>query len=140
MKARVLVVEDDDLTRFLMGEMCRMLGLDCEIAADGQQCLDLLESGALDFDLILMDIHMPRVSGLEATRAIRSNPRALTRTTPIVAVTADPHWHEQDHYEPQGFDSVLPKPVELAALTSIVRQYVGDSGQSAPQLQAAAGS
>ncbi|NIA71934.1 response regulator [Pelagibius litoralis] len=140
MKAKVLVVEDDDLTRFLMGEMCRMLGLDCEIAADGQHCLDMLESGAVDFDLILMDIQMPRVSGLEATKAIRSNPKALIRTTPIVAVTAESHWHEPKHYEPLGFDSALPKPVELAGLTSIVRQYVGDSGQSAPQLQAAAGS
>ncbi len=130
MAAKVLVVEDDELTRFLMGEMCQALGLDCEIVADGQNCLDRLESGPIDFDLVLMDLHMPRVSGLEATKAIRNSADHFMKALPIVAVTADTHWHERDQYKPHGFDSVLPKPVEMDALTAIVSLYTGQDLQS----------
>ncbi|WP_422365214.1 response regulator [Pelagibius sp.] len=127
MAAKVLVVEDDELTRFLMGEMCRALGLDCEIVADGQNCLDRLQAGPVDFDLVLMDLHMPRVSGLEATKAIRNSADYFVKALPVVAVTADTHWHERSQYEPHGFDSVLPKPVEMDALTAIVALYTGQN-------------
>lgn len=123
MRAKVLLVEDDYLSRFLMQELCRGLGVDCEIVCNGDQCLERLERGPVPFDLILMDIHMPRLSGLDATRAIRCNPANPARDLPIVAVTADLHWHKPENYETAGFDAVLRKPVEISELKAILRHF-----------------
>ena len=123
MKAKVLLVEDDYLSRVLMQEFCRGLGADCEIVSHGHQCLELLASGTVSFDLILMDIHMPRLSGLDTTRAIRCNPANPARDLPIVAVTADLHWHKPENYEAAGFDSVLRKPVEVSELEALLSRY-----------------
>ncbi len=123
MSRKILVVEDDDLTRFMMGEMCEALGLDYEIVADGQECLDRLNLGPGDFRLILMDIHMPRLSGLEASEAIRNAPDHPPKHTPIVAVTADTNWHHRDRYEAGGFNSVLPKPVRFESLSEMVQKF-----------------
>ncbi len=120
MTARILIVEDDYFSRFLMQELCGPLGVSAEVAADGQECLDLLHSGGDPFDLILMDIHMPKVSGLEATVAIREDTDPALRKVPIIAVTADRHWHQRDNYEAAGFDSVLPKPVEISELRALL--------------------
>ncbi len=133
MTVRILIVEDDYFSRFLMQELCGSLGVTCEVAADGQQCLDLLHSGPADFDLVLMDVHMPKVSGLEATAKIRQDPDSGLRDIPIVAVTADRHWHERDHYEAAGFDSVLPKPVELAELRAVLLRYGCQESQAVEQ-------
>ncbi len=123
MNAKILVVENDNLTRFMMAEMCRALSLDFEVVSDGQECLDRLDSGPADFDLILMDIHMPRLSGLEASEAIRRNWSDPPKSMPIIAVTADTHWHRRDRCEASGFTSVLPKPVRLESLSAVVQRY-----------------
>ena len=121
--AKVLIVEDDYLSRFLMQELCGTLGFACEIVANGQQCLDRLRSGAADFAVILMDLHMPRISGLDATASIRNDLESPARDIPIVAVTADRHWYEPEHYEAAGLSAVLPKPVELSELSAILQKY-----------------
>lgn len=126
MSTKVLVVEDDYLCRFMMQELVQSVGVACEVAADGQQCLDRLKTGPADFDVILMDVHMPRVSGLEATEAIRNDQEHPANNVPIVAVTADRHWLERDHYEAAGFNAVLPKPVELTDLTELVQKFAAE--------------
>lgn len=125
MTVKILIVEDDYLSRFLMQEVCGSLGYDCEVAVNGQQCLDRLKSGAADFDLILMDIHMPRISGLEATVTIRSDPTNPASALPIIAVTADVHWHNRDRCLAAGFDALLRKPVDLTELSATVETYAG---------------
>ena len=76
-----------------------------------------------DYTLVLMDVHMPGLSGPEASEAIRSLPGASLRGTPIIAVTADTLWHYGSRYKDHGFDCVLPKPVHVESLNEVVRHY-----------------
>ena len=119
----ILVVEDDKLSQFVIVEMCRELGYRCTMAEDGEACLEVLTSAPHDFNIILMDIHMPKVSGLEASSAIRASETDPPKNLPIVAVTADAHWHNPHRCRAHGFDAVIPKPVTLAALSNVLRAF-----------------
>lgn len=115
-KARILLVEDDALTRFMMHDMLDMLGVDVEEASDGQACLDMLEQDSSRFDLILMDIHMPVKTGLDAIRAIRDHADNPPRNLPVYAVTADEAWQDRTRAQQEGFHDVIPKPISTDKL------------------------
>ncbi|WP_299852511.1 response regulator [uncultured Roseovarius sp.] len=85
----VLVVEDDELSRFVIAEMCRELGFQCLTASGGQQAIDVVTENASTIGVVLMDIHMPAVSGLTVTKAIRDHPSDPPKNLPVVAITAD---------------------------------------------------
>lgn len=119
----VLVVEDDELSQFVIVEMCRELGFDCLTADDGEQAIDIIAEKATQIDVILMDIHMPNVSGLDATTVIRSQPADPPKNLPVVATTADSHWHNPKRCIDFGFSSVLPKPVSLNQLNQTLKQF-----------------
>lgn len=123
MNKTVLVVEDDELSQFVIVEMCRELGFDCLTADDGKQALDVITQKAAEIDVVLMDIHMPRVSGLDATTVIRSNQMDPPKNLPVVATTADAQWHNPKRCIEFGFNSVLPKPVNLTQLDKTLRQF-----------------
>lgn len=124
MNTKVLLVEDDAITRFMMTEMCSELGYACETVACGQECIDRLEVDPSGIDLILMDIHMPRVSGLDANTHIRNAETDPPKNLPVVAVTADEHWHNVHRCRAAGFNDVLPKPVTLERLRQTFEQYL----------------
>ena len=124
MKSRVLVVEDDTITRFMMTEMCDELGYVCETVPGGRECIELVDRDPARFDIIMMDIHMPRVSGLDANTHIRSADTDPPKNLPIVAVTADEHWHNPHRCREAGFNDVLPKPVTLDALRKTFQRYI----------------
>ena len=123
-KPRVLVVEDDTITRYMMTEMCDELGYACETVAGGQECIELVDREPDRFGIIMMDIHMPRVSGLDAKVHIRASENDPPRGLPIVAVTADEHWHNPHRCREAGFNDVLPKPVTLNALRETFQRYL----------------
>ena len=139
MVTRILIVEDDHLSRRLMQELCRSLGHDCEVVTNGEQCLERLNAAAADFDLILMDLHMPRVSGLGVIEAIRSNTASPASSLPVIAVTADVNWHDRDRYLAAGFDFLLPKPIELAKLRAAVETFATQRPASGESPRRAAG-
>jgi CheY-like chemotaxis protein len=92
--ARVLVVDDQPLNRDLVFELLGSVGIAPRLAENGQQAVDILrEAGAQAFDLVLMDIQMPVLDGLAATRRIRALPGFAT--LPIVAMTAHTMVHEK---------------------------------------------
>lgn len=124
MKRRILVVEDDTITRYMMSEMCEELGYECETVPGGQECIDALEEHPSRFGMIMMDIHMPRVSGLIANSHIRSAETDPPRNLPIIAVTADEHWHNVHRCRAAGFNDVLPKPVTLEGLRRAFQQFM----------------
>src|SRR5215469_6299226 len=122
-RARVLVVDDVPQNRLLLALYCDELGLDHEAVANGLEAVEAARSGR--FDLILMDILMPRMDGMAATRVIRALPGAVSRT-PIVAVTTAAAPGEVLRCLACGMNDVVPKPVErvrlAAAITSILAQ------------------
>lgn len=123
MDRNILVVEDDELSQFVIVEMCRELGYDCRTADNGQQALDTLAEHANSIDLVLMDIHMPVVSGLTATSALRELPDDPPQGTPVIAVTADVTWHDIDRCKQHGFNAVLQKPVSIDLLSETLHRY-----------------
>jgi len=119
----ILVVEDDELSQFVIVEMCKELGFECLTANDGAQAIDVIEQNATQIDAILMDIHMPKVSGLDATNHIRNKEVDPPKNLPVIATTADVTWHSPRRCIDFGFNSVLPKPVSLNQLDQTLRKF-----------------
>lgn len=124
MEKKVLVVEDDATTRFMMTEMLDEIGVDFDVSVDGQDCLERVTADPHNYALVLMDIHMPRVSGVEATAQIRAADTDPPRNINILAVTADAGWHNPDSARAAGFNGVLRKPVSYSRLEETLGRYL----------------
>jgi PAS domain S-box-containing protein len=112
---RVLVVEDNATNRMIATKLLESLGAAVETAADGYLGVEAAERGG--FDLILMDVQMPGIDGLEAARRIRALGGAAA-ATPIVALTANVLAHQQRRYLDAGMDGVVGKPISPGALVA----------------------
>jgi signal transduction histidine kinase/CheY-like chemotaxis protein len=121
---RVLVAEDVEVNRLIAREMLRRMGCQVEIAEDGAQAVEMVL--AADYDVVLMDIQMPRMDGVEATRRIRAAGGERGRV-PIVALTAHAIASEREAYLAAGLDDYLSKPFKPAALREIMARWTGDS-------------
>ena len=108
--ARVLVAEDHPVNRRVIGLLLDQIGVAYETVEDGEAAVAAAAKGG--FDAILMDVRMPRMDGIEATRAIRSSGSVV----PIVAVTADATAEEEVAMRAVGMNAVLPKPISLLGL------------------------
>ncbi|MBI5925914.1 MAG: response regulator [Aquabacterium sp.] len=110
--ARVLLAEDNPINSALAMELLAMAGVNVTPARNGVEALSLLQQQA--FDLVLMDMHMPEMDGLQATRAIRLLPDH--RSLPIVAMTASVLQEEKDACMAAGMNGHLSKPIDTQAL------------------------
>ena len=110
---RILVVEDNPTNQLVISKMLAALGAVVETADDGIEGLEAVQTNA--FDLILMDVQMPRMDGVEATRRIRAlgSPAA---STPIIGLTANVLGHQRQAYLAAGMNGVAAKPISPAAL------------------------
>ena len=117
---RLLLVEDNPLNRELAVELLQLMNLQVITAEDGQQALEVLATESID--LVLMDMQMPVMDGLEATRRIRQNPR--WQQLPIVAMTANAALEDRQRCLEAGMNEHLAKPFELAALAQLLRQWL----------------
>ena len=120
----ILVADDTAVNRELVRLMLAPLGIDLEEAAGGAEAVQAAMTKA--YDLILMDVRMPGVDGLEATRVIRGA-SALNRLTPILALTADVHPDNAAACRMAGMNDVLAKPIIPAQLLSKIVQWAGAS-------------
>jgi len=109
---RILLVEDNAVNQMLAMSMLRKLGASAELAQDGQECVDKVRSG--DYDLVLMDIQMPRMDGVAATRAIRQI--AGIRQPRIVALTANAMDSDRQACLDAGMEDFLSKPFQVTDL------------------------
>ncbi|MFK7754310.1 MAG: ATP-binding protein [Sedimentitalea sp.] len=114
---RVLVVEDNEINRFVVREMLQADGHDVKEAHDGQQGVDM--AAVERFDLILMDISMPVLDGRSATRQIRQG-NGASRNSRIVALTANVMPSERDDFLTQGMNGVLTKPLRKSDLQRVL--------------------
>src|SRR5690348_161304 len=112
-RMRVLFVEDSEINRRVIREMLRAGGVDMAEAEDGQTGLDMIE--AHDYDLILMDLRMPRMDGVTAIRHIRARPDDKAGL-PIIVLTADDGPSIDRDCQAAGADLVLHKPVSMNSL------------------------
>ncbi len=114
---RILVVEDNAVNRVVAATILGAMGALVEAANDGVEALERLRGA--DFDLVLMDIHMPRMDGVEALAHIRAG-KAGPSDIPVIALTADAMSGEDHRLLELGFDAVQPKPIQPAALVAAI--------------------
>jgi two-component system, sensor histidine kinase len=118
---RVLAAEDNPTNQLVLRTIMQTFGVDLTLVGDGLQAVDAWKSG--DFDLILMDIQMPVMDGVAATRLIReAETQASRRRIPIVALSANAMTHQVAEYLGAGMDLHVAKPIELSKLHSALRQ------------------
>ena len=116
---RVLAAEDNPVNQLVLRTLLHQVGIHPLIVGDGQAALDAW--ACEEFDLILMDMQMPILDGLGATRAIRERELATGRTrTPIVALTANVMSHQITTYVEAGMDQFVGKPIEIGELFAAV--------------------
>ncbi len=119
---RVLGVDDNRMNLFLLERALKLEGASVLLAADGQQALQILEANPRGVDCVLMDIQMPVMDGLTATRRIRAQPEL--RHLPVIALTAGVMAEERDRAEAAGVDDFLAKPLVLETLVAMLRPYL----------------
>lgn len=120
---KILVAEDSAVNQLLIRTFLQKLDHSVRIAEDGKSAIDLLN--AEDFDVILMDIRMPVMDGLEATAAIRAM-HGLKANIPIIALTADISAGNSTEYMGVGMNDVCGKPIDLSALLKSMNKCLGE--------------
>ncbi len=117
----ILIAEDHDINQLLIEALIKKAGFRSEIAADGLEAIEKVKQAEADgrlYDLVLMDVQMPNMDGLEATRQIRKLGLSKERL-PIVAVTANAYDNDIDECHAAGMQAHLAKPVNMVELASI---------------------
>lgn len=122
--AKILLVEDDEMNRDMLSRRLIKRGYEVVIATDGQAGVDL--AGAEQPDLILMDMSLPVMNGLEATRQVKAAPG--TRAIPIIALTANALVEDREKALAAGCDDFDTKPVELPRLLEKIKNQLGGNG------------
>lgn len=120
-KLNFLVADDYIDNRILLKEIITILGHNCTLAEDGQEACNLLKIN--EFDLILMDIEMPNLNGLEATKEIRNFFSAPKNQIPIIAISAHTPEHFNDKLKKTGFNDYISKPYSIEKIIDIIERY-----------------
>jgi CheY-like chemotaxis protein len=123
--AHILVVDDNATNRMVAQSLVEMFDCTSEAAEDGEEAVEAARTGR--FDLILMDIKMPRMDGVAATRAIRAIPGRIGET-PIIALTANADPTDADAYLAAGMNGVVEKPMKPEQLLIALQQALDPDG------------
>lgn len=125
----ILVAEDHEINRFLISKIVESWGCAITLAENGLEVIQKLKEK--DFDLILMDIQMPVMDGVDATRRIRALPDKKKSTIPIIAVTANIQPGAKEEYHNAGMNTCISKPINEKELLNILYMIVkGDNDQT----------
>ena len=123
---RALVVEDNDLNMEIACEILKTTGMSIETAIDGIEAVDLITSSPDGYyDIVFMDIQMPKMNGYDATRAIRAQNRPYLKQVPIIAMTANAFAEDVQAARTVGMNWHISKPLELHALKSVLERFIG---------------
>ena len=119
---RIIIVDDIFTNRLLLSEILEDLGYEYFLAKNGREAVDELSAG--EYDLILMDIEMPVMNGVEATRYIREELQDPKSKIPIVALTAHNPKLFFDDYSDAGFSNLLTKPYSVLKIKQLLNEYL----------------
>ena len=123
---RVLLVEDNEINRQIARELLEEAGIEVIEAVNGRQCVDIVSDASVpDIDLVLMDMQMPVMDGIQATRAIRENSRHSG--LPIIAMTANAMEQDRQKCLEAGMNDHLAKPVNVEQMFACLRRWLGDA-------------
>ncbi|HEX2768653.1 MAG TPA: CheR family methyltransferase, partial [Geobacteraceae bacterium] len=122
-KARLLLAEDDPITRQVIGLMLKHTNFDHEIAENGLRAVEMWEKG--NYDLILMDVQMPGQDGFAATVDIRERERERGGHTLIVAMTAHAFPEDEKRCLAAGMDAYIPKPIDMQKCIAMIEELIG---------------
>jgi CheY-like chemotaxis protein len=125
--ARILLAEDDTMNWKIVVRALSVLGYVVDLAQDGNEAIEMIEQQ--DYAMVLMDVHMPQIDGLEATRRIRALPAPKCHT-PIIALTASVLNEEQQIYVDAGMNAFLGKPFSIEKLRKTVQQWTSYSSRA----------
>ena len=121
---KFLCAEDNAINAEILEMLLESKGASCTICSNGQEIVDAFASVKPgEYDMILMDVQMPVMDGLEATRRIRNGENPLGRTIPILAMTANAFLEDMQKSKEAGMDEHLSKPVDIAALEQTVKRF-----------------
>jgi len=127
MEGRVLLVEDNKSNQLLMSIFLEELGLEFDIASDGQEAVDMVKSFAYKnkhYEAILMDENMPNMNGTQASKEIRHFEKNLPYQSIIIAVTANALSSDKARFLEAGMDDYLSKPIDQDQLEKVLRKYI----------------
>jgi CheY-like chemotaxis protein len=117
---KILIVDDIFTNRLLLLEILRSMGHEYMQAENGKEAIEILREH--DFDIVMMDIEMPVMNGLETTLYIRQNLTFPKNKVPIVALTAHNPQVFYEEFKDIGFDSLLTKPYNIEKLSAIIKE------------------
>lgn len=120
-ETRILQVEDDIISQRFMNQLCKIAGWKIKIASNGLEALNILENE--DFDIILMDIQMPDMSGIELTKIIREKEKLTGKHITIIAMTAYAMGGDRDICINTGMDDYISKPIEVMKFKEVITKY-----------------
>ncbi len=121
---KVLLVEDNDINREIAKMLLETRQLKVDTATNGQEAVEkFLVSLPESYLAILMDVQMPVMNGLDATRVIRGLPRTDAKTIPIIGLSANAFDEDVEKSLEAGMNVYLPKPIDLSRLFEVLRQY-----------------
>ena len=118
---KILLAEDNPINRKLAASLIAKKGWDIISVEDGEECVEAFKHG--NFNIILMDVQMPRMDGVEATRKIREIDRKKNIHTPIIAMTAHAMKGDREKFLAAGMDDYIAKPMKAAQLYEIIGKY-----------------
>ena len=127
---RTLLVEDNQINCMVASNILKNLGCHVDVAVNGKEAVDICTQRY--YDLILMDIQMPVMDGVEATRQIRHNRNSLNRKIPIVAITANVMPADVEYYLANGINEYLGKPISIGTMRVMLARYMPHLSLSQP--------
>ncbi|OJJ23138.1 hypothetical protein BKI52_01945 [marine bacterium AO1-C] len=118
---QVLVVDDDELNQMIINELLKKWDIRAEFAVSGEQALEIVHQNPDRFDIILMDVYLPQMSGLEATQELRTK---FDVNVPIIALTADSMEDTKEGILNAGMNDVMIKPLKPQGFHKMLGHYL----------------
>jgi two-component system cell cycle response regulator DivK len=118
---KVLIAEDSSVIQNLTKKILQFQNFDIQSVKNGKELLESIEKE--NYDVILLDINMPVMDGIEAVTELRKNADAVKKATPVIAITGNAANHSVDYLKSVGFTEYLQKPLNFDHLVELVKKY-----------------
>lgn len=118
---KVLIAEDSSVIQNLTKKILQFQNFDIQSVKNGKELLDAVETQ--NYDVILLDINMPIMDGIQAVTELRQHADAVKKATPVIAITGNAANHSVDYLKSVGFTEYLQKPLNFDHLVELVKKY-----------------